>query len=191
MNHVSVLISTVGLLGAAHAQTQTAEALQHDLLKVVPKLVQASDGYTPAFYVPKGVASNYCIPLANSFGTIVKIEHMGSLNLLDKTFGLSVSGAPPAPQSLGMFTFGKQQAFVPFSSGMLCISPGSMNRFPIQSLTKSGIVSLSMTSHPKDFAPFTGGSSWNFQFWYRNPAGAGAGVDTLNMSNGLHVQFAP
>lgn len=127
----------------------------------------------------------------NSFGTVAIIKHMGSLNLADQTFGLTVSGAPPAPQSVGMFTYGKTQAFTPFSSGILCINPGSMSRFPIQSLTKDGIVSLSMSDHPELFKPFTPGSSWNYQFWYRNPANAGKGADTLNMSGGLHVTFAP
>lgn len=189
MKNIAVLISVAGLLGAAHAQTQTAEALQHELLRAQPKDVETTDRYTPAFYVPKGVASSYCPAPSNSFGSFVKIGHMGSLNLQNKTFGLSVTGAPSVPQSFGMFTYGKQQASVAFSGGMLCINPSSMNRFPIQSLTSSGIVSLSMATHPKDFVPFTGGSTWNFQFWYRNPAGAV--VNTLNMSDGLNVQFAP
>jgi hypothetical protein len=33
---------------------------------------------------------------------------------------------------------------------------------------------------------FTPGSSWNFQFWYRDPQAGGA---RFNLSNALHVDF--
>jgi len=43
------------------------------------------------------------------------------------------------------------------------------------------------SAHPADFTLFTPSSSWYFQFWFRDP-GVGSGA---NMSDGLHVVFAP
>jgi hypothetical protein len=37
-------------------------------------------------------------------------------------------------------------------------------------------------------ATITAGSTWNFQFWYRNPAAGGAG---FNLSDGLSIRFCP
>ena len=49
-------------------------------------------------------------------------------------------------------------------------------------------------SYLVDYASLTGpgqisaGSTWNFQFWYRDPAGGGAG---FNLSDGLQLTFCP
>lgn len=191
MKRLAVIFPMVCASSALHAQTQTLEAAQHALLTATPKSAQPSDGLQPAFPTPKAVAMSYCVAQPNSFGTIAIISYMGSLDLHDNSFGLVVTGAPPVPTSYGMFTYGSQTASVPFSAGTLCVNPGVMERFPVQSLSSDGTVTFAMENHPKEFAPFKPGSRWNFQFWYRNPAGAKGTVDTLNFSNGLHVQFAP
>jgi hypothetical protein len=50
-----------------------------------------------------------------------------------------------------------------------------------------GMLTHSIFQSPADFVGFQPGTSWNFQFWYRNPAGGGAG---FNLSDALHVDFA-
>jgi hypothetical protein len=57
----------------------------------------------------------------------------------------------------------------------------------IQSL-QPGLISRGIGQDPSDFSFLQPGSSWNFQFWYRNPAGDGSG---FNLSDALHVDFAP
>jgi hypothetical protein len=136
-----------------------------------------------------GSATNYCQATNNSTGFPALISHGGSLSLADQTFALNVAGVPPKPNSWGMFTYGQVQYNVPFGNGYLCISPFAPGIFkmPTQSLA-NGVVSLSMASHPVQFLAFTPGSTWNYQFWYRDPDAGGA---NFNLSDGLHVVFAP
>lgn len=56
MKHFTMLLTSACLLGALHAQTQTAEGAAHDLLTATKKIAQPTDAHTPAFYSPKGVA---------------------------------------------------------------------------------------------------------------------------------------
>jgi hypothetical protein len=138
----------------------------------------------------QGSAYVYCHANPNSFGTTARIGYTGSLNLADDTFTLTVTGCPPAPEGFGMFTCGTTQYDVPFGHGYLCIQPfypGGVHRMGLQPLL-TGTVTRNIHQAPADFAMFQPGSSWNFQFWYRNPAAGGPG---FNLSDGLHVDFAP
>lgn len=141
-----------------------------------------------------GSANTYCQSSLNSFGTMALINFTGSLDISGSptpaTFGLITTGTPPVPQSFGMYTYGTVQTNIPFANGFLCISPFAPGifRFTPQPLTATGILPNSIVTHPSEYAAFTPGSSWNFQLWYRNPAAGGA---NFNLSNGLHVNFAP
>jgi hypothetical protein len=117
------------------------------------------------------------------------MSNVGSLALVDNTFGVMCTGASQIPQSWGMFTFGTQQFNAPFRNGFLCVSPfpPGIYKMPTQHLG-TGTVVRTMTTHPADFSLFTAGSTWNFQFWYRDPNQLPA---RFNLSDGLHVQFAP
>ena len=44
------------------------------------------------------------------------------------------------------------------------------------------------TNPPQPSGQITAGSTWNFQFWYRDPAAGGA---DFNLSDGLEVTFCP
>jgi len=137
----------------------------------------------------QGTAYNYCQATHNSFGTIASISYLGSLSLSSGTFELTVTGCPPVPDSYGMFTFGQTQYNVPFGHGYLCIQPftPAIFRMTPQHLFP-GTLTKSIQSEPQEFAAFQPSSSWNFQFWYRNPA---AGGPNFNLSDALHVDFAP
>lgn len=137
-----------------------------------------------------GSATNYCQASPHSFGGPAAITWSGSLDLSTNTFGLKTSALPPVTASFGMFTYGQVQTNVPFANGFLCISPFNPGifRFRMQPLTASGNVLNSIVATPAEYAPFTAGSNWNFQFWYRNPQAGGA---KFNLSNGLNVTFAP
>jgi hypothetical protein len=75
---------------------------------------------------------------------------------------------------------------VPFGNGYLCINPlGGLYRMTPQPLVDT-TVSRSFVEAPAEFSLVQPASSWNFQFWYRNPAAGGA---NFNLSNGLRVQF--
>lgn len=137
----------------------------------------------------QGSAYNYCEANANSFGTTAHIGYVGSLNLADETFALTVTGCPNAPEGFGMFMCGQAQYRVPFGNGFLCIrpfNPGIQRMHPQRLMP--GMISMGMGRAPSEFSMLQPGSSWNFQFWYRNSAAGGVG---FNLSDALHVEFAP
>jgi hypothetical protein len=136
-----------------------------------------------------GSSFNYCTAANNSTGFPALISHVGTLNLADNSFGIQAVGVPPHAPSWGMFTYGQTQYNVPFGNGFLCISPffPGLFKMPTQSLG-TGTVVNTMALHPAQFTAFTPGSGWNFQFWYRDPT---AGGSNFNLSDGLHVNFAP
>jgi hypothetical protein len=135
-----------------------------------------------------GTAYNYCSSTPNSFGTAAVIGYTGSLAVTDGTFQLTVTGCPPNAASYGMFTCGQSQYNVPFGAGTLCIRPFNpgINRMPVQALAP-GVISHDVLLDAGAAAMFQPGSSWNFQFWYRDP---NAGGTCFNLSDGLHVDFA-
>lgn len=136
----------------------------------------------------QGTAYNYCQSSVNSFGTQALIGYNGSLTLSDNTFQLFVTGCPPNAGSYGMFTCGQAQYNVPFGAGTLCVRPFNPGivRMPIQTLAP-GVISRDVLLDAGALQMFQPGSSWNFQFWYRDP---NAGGTRFNLSDGLHVEFA-
>lgn len=79
----------------------------------------------------------------------------------------------------------------PFGDGFLCIDP-----FPVLQRLHPPSLAQGDGTHvrPIDFGSLTGsgeitpGSTWNSQFWYRDPAAGGSG---FNLSGGVHVSFCP
>lgn len=138
--------------------------------------------------VAQGTSYTYCQANPNSFGSTASIGFTGSLNLSEQSFVLSVTGQPVTPNSFGMFTYGQVQYNLPFGDGYLCISPFTpgIKRMATKSLNAATLYQ-SVFESPADLASFQPGSSWNFQFWYRNPAAGGA---NFNLSDALHVDFA-
>jgi len=137
-----------------------------------------------------GSSEIYCDATPSSFGTPARIGRLGTVRLREKTFGLRVTGLPPVTGSFGMYTCGTVRTNVPFGNGYLCISPFSPGNFrmAVQPLEASGTCDRMLVQYPLDFSRCTPGSTWNFQFWYRDPA---AGGSNFNLSDALSVQFAP
>jgi len=137
----------------------------------------------------QGGATTYCTSTPNSTGVTATLAHFGSLNLLQTSFGLASTGLPVNPTSFGLFTCGTIPTNVPFGNGTLCISPFApgITKMGVRPLS-SNTVTFSMPDSPAAFTQCTPGSTWYFQFWYRDPA---AGGSRFNLSNGLQVSFAP
>jgi len=135
-----------------------------------------------------GSATNYCQANINSSGNAASIGWIGSLTLSDNTFGLAATGVAQIPNSWGLFVYGTNPFNAPFYNGYLCVSPFPPGIYKMQTQhLLNGNVVHRKSAHPADFTLFTPASSWYFQFWFRDP-GVGAGA---NMSDGLHVVFAP
>ena len=133
-----------------------------------------------------GVATNYCFTTPNSVGSGALISSNLDFSVAGNTFELSASAAPP--DKTGVFFYGQGLTTVPLGDGSLCVG-GALYRLPALTTDAAGAASLSVdfTSLPTG-GEILGGSTWNFQFWYRDPAGGPLG---FNASDGLTVDFCP
>ena len=135
-------------------------------------------------------ATTYCSTSPNSVGSGALIGYAGSLSISGNGFLVTASDCPPG--QLGVFYFGLGQAALPFGDGVRCVTGGGL---PINRLAATAVDFLGNAGSSVDLtAPLNGGvlitpaSTWNFQFWYRDPAAGGAG---FNLSDALEVTFAP
>ena len=127
---------------------------------------------------------SYCSANPNSTGGAAAISFSGSTHISDDDFVLNAS---PVPDDFGIFFFGPGQIEVPFGNGFLCISAPQYRLLPVDVGTSS------VLSHTVDFgspagALITPGQAWNFQAWFRDPAGGGA---AFNTSDGIQIVFCP
>ena len=115
------------------------------------------------------------------------ISASGSSSVTQADFTLEASGAPPS--QFGIFFYAAGQDQVPLLDGFLCVS-GQIYRLPAMQVN-----SLGNAAYLVDYSlpvgagsQITPGSTWNFQFWYRDPTG---GPNGSNLSDGLEVEFCP
>ena len=136
------------------------------------------------------VTSNYCLAAGNSAGTSAIISSQGTLSISTNDFALAVTGAPPLKP--GIFFYGANQTQVFLGEGLLCIAPDIQRLQPVVLTDAQGgvVMPIDFTAPPFDAGAFgvTLLSTWNFQFWYRDPLGGPAG---FNFSDGLEVTFCP
>jgi hypothetical protein len=132
--------------------------------------------------------SAYCPGSPNSTGSPATLSDQGSTSLALNDLRFSVAGGPPGEK--GLVILGTQQAQNPFGNGTLCLGGNLQRILPPVTLSAEG-----KGIHPIDFedptqptAQIAPGSTWYFQFWYRDSA---AGVGDFNLSNGLSATFCP
>ena len=136
------------------------------------------------------LSANYCLAAGNTNGTQAIIGWQGALSVLGNDFVLTVTGAPPLKPAI--FFYGATQTQVILGEGVICVG-GQVQRLQPLILTDqegAAILPLDFTSPPFAGGPFAVAplSTWNFQFWYRDPLGGPAG---FNFSDGLEVTFCP
>jgi hypothetical protein len=97
---------------------------------------------------------------------------------------LSCSGCPSNVN--GLFFYGQGQQMGTLGNGFLCVQ-NNLHRLPV---VQTGIFGDADYNFDVNAPPavVTAGSTWNFQFWYRDVAGGGA---LYNASDALHVTFCP
>ena len=130
--------------------------------------------------------SSYCVTSPNSAGPGAVIAGGGSAGFAANNLSLNAAGCP-ANQN-GIFYFGLGQTLVPFGDGFRCVA-GVFFRLPIVTTDAAGtaLFAFDLTTSPAA-GVITPNSTWNFQFWVRDPAAGGAG---FNLSDGLAVMFCP
>ena len=93
--------------------------------------------------------------------------------------------------SAGLFIYGSTTASLPFGNGMRCIG-GTIIRLDPASASSTGVATraVDFTQPPTSAGPgqILPGSTWYFQYWYRDNAGGGA---RFNVSDGLMASFCP
>ena len=119
----------------------------------------------------------------------------GSIMVSSDDLVLSCDGVPK--NKFGLFYMGGGQANTPIGDGVACVSGRGVGtyRYGVQSSGAGGVLSLGpglVSTSCSSFPPtgcIAAGDTWNFQAWYRDPAGpCGSG---FNFSNGIEVEFVP
>jgi len=87
----------------------------------------------------------------------------------------------------GIFYLGDAQLQLLFGDGVRCVG-GAVNRLPVLFTDPAGAGShaLDLAGGSASTSVIDVGETWNFQFWFRDPAFGRAG---FNLSDGLEVTF--
>ena len=135
-----------------------------------------------------GSVSNVCIGAINSRGLGAEMVYGGSTSVSANDFVLASVWCPY--NQFGVFYYGPAQAQIPFGNGYRCVVSGGVGvfRLPVVNtgILGAGLWPLDITSPAHPSGQITAGSTWYFQFWYRDPLAGGA---TFNLSDALKVNF--
>jgi hypothetical protein len=141
----------------------------------------------------------YCFgtscPCGNNDPTAGCANSTGSGALLSATAGsasvsandLVLTAIDVAPNNFGIVFMGDTQVNNPLGDGRVCAG-GNTFRFPASNSGPGGILTLTGPAGSSG-GMITGGSTWNFQAWYRDIPGPCA--TGFNLSNGLSIGFTP
>ena len=150
-------------------------------------------GYTWVDLSAECVAENFCTGSPNSAGPGASLSMSGTTSVSSNDFTLTASGA--SVNSSGLFVYSDVQATEPFGDGIRCVgsSPLGVYRLSPTLLTdESGVASryvdMTLGAPAAGAGAITPGSTWNFQFWYRDLLAGGSG---FNATDGLQVTFCP
>lgn len=134
-----------------------------------------------AFVFELELGKQFCLPTQNSLGLLGRLALIGSELADDEDLTLSVSRCTPG--SIGFFLMapgGNPGLNIPLGEGRLCLGPGGVTRLrPALSTGPLGILTHSLDSRADVIYP-PAGSTWSFQFLYRDPAGGPSGINLTN-----------
>jgi hypothetical protein len=101
---------------------------------------------------------------------------------------LALQAVSASSNQPGIFYYGANQVQIPFGEGFRCVG-GATKRLPVVFTDGFGDASYSVDLNSSSLPTGTiaEGDTWNFQFWYRDPAG---GVSGFNLSDALSVPFS-
>jgi hypothetical protein len=129
---------------------------------------------------------SYCSTSPNSVGAGALIAATGSTSVSANDFGVASTSNPTA--QFGVFFMGTTQTSLPFGNGLRCAG-GSVTRYSLLQTDGLGGAALAVdNSQPPALGKIVAGSSWNWQWWYRDPMGGGA---AFNTSDALNATYCP
>ncbi|MFT7484418.1 MAG: hypothetical protein ACI9F9_000258 [Candidatus Paceibacteria bacterium] len=136
---------------------------------------------------------NYCDAVANSSGNTAAISSTGSNSVASNDFVLEAVGCPAGKP--GLFFYGPTQVSTPYADGVLCVGSGTTGYFRVQPTvvtsaggTASRAIDNTVGIYGSGPGQLAAGTTWNFQFWFRDPQGGPSG---FTFSDGLEVTFCP
>ena len=133
----------------------------------------------------------YCESAPNSAGGGARMFGFGSTSVAANDLQLATVAAVAG--QFGLFYYGSEKTEDPFGDGFRCVSGSIARILPPLRANLFGDVSLLVdnTLPPFDSGPWalSPGSTWHFQYWYRDPAGAGG--HGFNLSDALRITFCP
>ena len=139
--------------------------------------------------IPDGCQScgtwSYCSSAPNSLEAEGTISATGSTSVSANDLVLVAEGVPAG--QFGIFYYGPGQIQLLFGEGYRCVGGGT-GRLPVVQIDSqfTALWPLDITAPPLPSHQISAGSTWNFQFWYRDPAGGGTG---FNLTDALEVWF--
>jgi len=107
-----------------------------------------------------------------------------SASVAENDLVLRVTGAPASTP--GRFYYGSVMTQTPFGNGFRCIS-GSVTRLPVAFTHSAGTTAHAFDSSAQ-LPQVNTGTSWHFQFWYRDSQGGG---EQFNLSDALTIDYRP
>lgn len=136
---------------------------------------------------PTQLIRNYCLSTQNSAGVAAGMTSGGAPSISTNQFSIGVQGAVPATQ--GLFFYGADEIQQPFGLGYRCVG-GQLFRISTTVTDAGGnsLLSLDLTSPRVEAGRILPGSTWKFQYWYRDAQATGG---NFNLSDGLSVTFLP
>ena len=143
--------------------------------------------YYDAFLLEEDpLGSSYCQSTYNSTGSPARIQAHGSARVEAGIFELEAS---PVPNQSGLFFFSAVTNQIPFGNGFRCVGGAGANvhRLPLTQGAGASLIHEVDFDTPPAAQTLVAGSTWNFQAWFRDPMGGGAG---FNLSDALTVTFS-
>ena len=137
--------------------------------------------------------TTYCPGAVNSTGAGAQLTASGGTSISANTTVLEASSCPPGQPGLCFYGYGR--VAVPFAGGTLCVSPFAPGLFRLSPVHADGAgvatCPLDFSSAPMGAGAGAGqiqaGSTWGFQFWYRDPVAPLGGGS--NLSSALELTF--
>ncbi|HJO27691.1 MAG TPA: hypothetical protein QF730_10640, partial [Planctomycetota bacterium] len=135
--------------------------------------------------------TSYCIAAPNTASaTGAKIRMVGLPSISLNTSVLEATDCPAG--QYGIFYYGPWQVQLPFGDGYRCVAGSVFRLMPPMLSSGAGVASRTLDYNASPMGSgagqITSGSTWNFQYWYRDPTPVGYG---FNLSDGLEVTFCP
>jgi hypothetical protein len=145
---------------------------------------QMHDGSAYLYFGCGPIGTTYCTATANSTGAPADLSAWCSAS---SSAGSLTLEAAPVPDQSGIFFHGTSQTQIPFGNGFLCTAGGIVRGSVVTAVGGLATYEYDNSDAEHWLSAFTG-TTRNFQYWYRDPAGGGA---FFNTSNGISIAILP